>query len=326
MNNFIFKKKIAGNKKKYYLFGIQIYTKKIESEYVAPTIDMTTYFRLVPQNYLNLLTVNIIEHCNLNCINCSHFSSIAEEELLDTEEYRKDIKRIYELTEGKPHLISNIQLQGGEPLLHPQLTDFFAITREYFPDSDLSFVTNGILLNQQQEEFWLNCNKYNVKIAPTIYPINIKWDEIDDKAKKYNVMIDYGYVISETIEGKPKAIKTSWHWPMDLNGNKHPLYNFTHCNLGNNCVTLSHGRIFSCILPTGIKHFNKYFNKNLKITKADYIDIYKAKNLNEVLNFISKPFPFCRYCDVPKRTYGHKWACHAKSQTKNPISIKEWTL
>ena len=342
MSNFIFRKKETETHRKYYFLGIQIASRKKDKHQneTPSSLYLEPYLRLIPQNFLNLLVINIVEHCNLNCKNCSHFSSIAEKEFLDIKTYRNDIKRVYELTEDRPYLIPNIQLQGGEPLLHPQLTEFFATTREYFPDSDLIMVTNAILLNQQKEEFWLDCHKYNVKIAPTVYPLNIKWDEIDEKAQKYDVLVDYGYVVGETIKGKPETLKTSWHWPMDLNGNKMPISNFSRCNLGNNCVSLSYGRIFPCILPTGIKHFNKYFNKNLKVTEADSIDIYKAKNLKEVLDFVSKPFPFCRYCDVDNRTFGHEWGYHTnirgeampfsdsdiEDSSNNKISIKEWTL
>ncbi len=71
---------------------------------------------------------------------------------------------------------------------------------------------------------------------------------------------------------------------------------------------MHHGKVYTCSLPTGIKHFNKYFNKNLEVTKADYIDIYEAKDLKEILEFVAKPIPFCRYCDVYHRTYNHPFA------------------
>lgn len=325
MKNFIFKTKTTETAKKYYLFGIQVYNKKIQSlDSTATNCDISSYLRFIPQNYLKLLLVNVVEQCNLNCINCCHFSSLASEEFLKLDSYERDIKRLLELTGNKPSLIQNIQLCGGEPLLHPELVKFFEISRKYFPDNQLTIVTNGILLNSQDDSFWVNCNKYNVTIAPTVYPIKIKWEEIEKKAKLHNVMLDYGYVLYETRQTKPDTLKTSWHWPFDLNGNKDPLINFSKCNVGNNCVTLHDGKIYTCSLPTGIKHFNKYFNKNLKVVDADGIDIYSAKSFKEILEFVSKPIPFCRYCDVQKRTFNHPWSCHTKND-KN-INIKEWTL
>ncbi|WP_252832299.1 hypothetical protein [Brachyspira pilosicoli] len=39
----------------------------------------------------------------------------------------------------------------------------------------------------------------------------------------------------------------------------------------------------------------------------DYIDIYKAKDYNEILQFLAKPVPFCRYCDVKKWKVVGNW-------------------
>lgn len=63
-----------------------------------------------------------MEHCNLKCAGCTHFSSIAKEEYLDIGEFQKDITRISELTNSRARFIN---LLGGEPLLHPQVEAFF---------------------------------------------------------------------------------------------------------------------------------------------------------------------------------------------------------
>ncbi len=230
----IFTEKITEKCTKYYFMGIQYKVK-----YNQNTVQdfPSSYLRLLPQNFLNLVLINIVEHCNLNCKNCCHFSSLAQEEFLDINIFEQDLKRLLELTKNRSYLIKNIQLCGGEPLLHPELIKFLEISRKYFPTSDITIVTNGILLNQQSEEFYRSCSNYNIKIAPTVYPIKVNWDAIEEKAKKYNFLINYGYVIGETRETRPENIKTSWHWPMDLLGNKDPLISFSHCNVGNNCVT-----------------------------------------------------------------------------------------
>lgn len=45
-------------------------------------------------------------------------------------------------------------------------------------------------------------------------------------------------------------------------------------------------------------HFNKFFDKNIPLVDKDGIDIYKAKSMKEILEFLSKPIPFCGYCKV----------------------------
>ena len=42
------------------------------------------------------------------------------------------------------------------------------------------------------------------------------------------------------------------------------------------------------------------------------IDIFKAKNKDEILEFMSRPIPFCRFCDVLRRKAGYKWETSEK--------------
>jgi hypothetical protein len=41
--------------------------------------------------------------------------------------------------------------------------------------------------------------------------------------------------------------------------------------------------------------------------EKDYINIYKAKNINGILNFLYKPVPFCRYRRISDSEHGLAW-------------------
>ena len=89
--------------------------------------------------------------------------------------------------------------------------------------------------------------------------------------------------------------------------------------MANHCIFLKQGRVYTCATAANIEHFNKFFNKNLKIMNKDSINIYKAKSMKDILNFLAKPIPFCKYCNVKERKFGgRKW-----KQGKREIS--EWT-
>jgi GDP-L-fucose synthase len=68
---------------------------------------------------------HLTEHCNLKCKRCSHFCNVAEKEFLDIAVFERDVARMRELC-GDDDLFE-IHLLGGEPLLHPQITDFVQI-------------------------------------------------------------------------------------------------------------------------------------------------------------------------------------------------------
>jgi sulfatase maturation enzyme AslB (radical SAM superfamily) len=73
--------------------------------------------------------VNLTEHCNLNCAYCGAFSPLAKESFYSVETFRNDCERLSRLTGGK---ILEVALAGGEPLLHPAVTDFLTIARSNF--------------------------------------------------------------------------------------------------------------------------------------------------------------------------------------------------
>jgi hypothetical protein len=70
-------------------------------------------------------------------------------------------------------------------------------------------------------------------------------------------------------------------------------------------------------LPLVVERFNKYFNQNIEVSENDYIDIYKANNLNEIVHFLCKAMPFCRYCKLDDWQIGVEWGVSKKE-------ISEW--
>jgi hypothetical protein len=261
------------------------------------------------QKNLAYFAVHIVEQCNLKCKYCGHFAPLAQEEFADIKVFEKDFARLSELLKAK---VDRIGLMGGEPLLHPQLNDFFYVARKYFPQTELQLVTNGILLLKQTEEFWRACKDNNIKIVNTKYPLPLDFGKIRKVAKKYDV----GFKYHDTINILPKK---SVHLPLDLEGKQDEYINFTKCSNANNYCFLHKGRLFTCSLPSNIRHFNNFFKKNIPLTNTDYVDIYKARSEEEVLDFLCRPIPFCRYCHVTKRTAGHRWQ-------KSKKDISEWTV
>jgi hypothetical protein len=104
---------------------------------------------------------------------------------------------------------------------------------------------------------------------------------------------------------------------MNMDGSLEPVKSFKLCHMANSCTALDDGKIYPCGTVSRIKYFNKYFKADFKVCDKDYIDIYKANNLDEILEFLCKPVPFCRYCDIDKWVHNIDWAVSRKD-------ISEW--
>lgn len=257
--------------------------------------------RITPRANIEKIEIHLAEHCNLNCQSCSHFSQLAEPEFANIEVFEKDIKRLSELSNGEVNII---HLMGGEPLLNPNIKRFFEIARKYFDKTEIKLITNGILLLKQDNSFWQSMKDNKITLAPTKYPIKIDWDKIKEICKDMNIKLIF-------FNGED-IVKTSFYSPLNLEGTENPEWNFRNCFLANNCLILENGRLYTCSYIPNIRHFNKFFNKNIPVSVNDYINIHKVRNYQEVLQFLAKPIPFCKYCDVKNRKYGITWKTSTK--------------
>lgn len=252
--------------------------------------------------------VDLARHCNLNCKYCDHFSPLARVEFPEYEEFARDIERLSFLFKKRA---KRIFLLGGEPLLNPEITLFMRCVRICFPDTEISVFTNGLLLEKMGQEFWEECRESVIQIIITKYPIK---DGIYQRVEKRcrEEQIKWSYF------GNTMVCKYSYHYPLDLEGKQDARAMYLHCGNANECITLKNGKLYTCSVAPNIDSFNRYFHQNIELCAEDGIDIYQTDSRQEILNFLSHPIPFCRYCKVYERTDGHKWGVSKRT-------IDEWT-
>jgi organic radical activating enzyme len=261
---------------------------------------VTAGMRLKKRKTLRI-EVHITDHCNLNCKSCNVYSPLAAAGFLDIGRLQNDLKRLSELTGG---VLEDILMIGGEPLLHPKITEICKITREYFPKVKIGIITNGLLLQKMDAVFWKTCKEYNINITITKYPIKLDMESIKYHAKLFEVSLNILYEKSE---------RAFYVVPFDANGNQNPKKSFKYCCIANRCIILRDGKL-SCNPVLYINRINSHFNINLTVSENDYIDIYTAENIDKILAFLSKEMPFCRYCDVMHTRFGQKWAVSKKER------------
>ena len=253
--------------------------------------------------------IDLTDHCNLNCKGCDVFSSVAEEYCLDLDELEKDLKRVAALFDNGND-IKTLYLLGGEPLLHPDINRAMKIARQYFPKAFIAIITNGLLLKNEPESFWNTCKAHNIAITPTWYPINVDYDELGKIAEKHGV--EYHLFGVSAAGGRTLA-----HYPLDLSGSQDPLRSYLACWEGNECIVLRNHRFWTCSIAPHFPIFNKHFDKHIPLNEDDGIDIYKAKDQQEIREFLAQPREFCKYCNSAGRTQDHPWE-------RTEGKIEEW--
>ena len=175
-------------------------------------------------------------------------------------------------------------------------------TREAFPDVDLTeirLISNGILVNSMKPEFWEALSKYNIILSVTKYPLKLDYELMKKTADKYNAMFEF-------YDNTDKE-QVWYNIKLQEDGKRNPKRSYFKCFVSNNCIMLKEGKLYTCTLIPNIEHFNKYFDKNFEVCDEDYIDIYKVKDKDQIFDFLSKPVPFCRYCNPDVKDYSLEW-------------------
>jgi len=265
------------------------------------------YLKAAPQPILEGISYNVVSHCNLNCKHCTHFAAIVDKHIVPPEVIYADLTHLSKLTEGA---ISLLKLLGGEPLLHPQLTEILVNVRKIFPNTYIKILTNAILLPRQDEVFWKACHDNEIELTVTKYPINLNYAKIEQIAKQYNVEYVYHAHTDEVT-------KTMSKMPIDPKGLQDPKRSFWRCRQANKCSLCLEGNIYPCPMVHNAKYFNKAFGTNMIVNKKDYLPLYEIESYEQLLTFLSTPKPFCRYCDSNHVVENLPWGLSEKK-------IEEW--
>lgn len=253
------------------------------------------------------LEVHLAEHCNLNCKGCSHFSSLAEKELMEVEVFEKDMARMAQLFDE--HDIRNIKLLGGEPLLHPQVNEFMKISFNYFPNIQRELVSNGLLLMNMPESFWKTCRETRTSIYLSRYPVPLDFDAIERYAFAKEVKL---------VIYPRESTKIFRKDVYDLGGSQDESLSHSVCELFGYCCQLHKGRFYPCSISAYFHHFNRFFNLEIPLSSQNFIDIYNAKSKEDFFQLITSPIPCCSYCNMGAKKFNVKWE-YSKKQ------INEWT-
>lgn len=243
------------------------------------------------------LEIHLSEHCNLNCIGCTHYSPLAEHSFCDCDQLDVNLQKLSKIQDQ----FETILLLGGEPLLNPDAVRVFAIARKHFKTVNLKVVTNGVpLLRKLPEDFWQACRDYKVSICFTEYPINVDYAELKNLCWRNGVRTE--------IFHQPAWFKL-FRLNIKKTGNKLHYY---ICS-GSLCLNLLGNKLFSCPQSAYVEYLNKAFGYDFKHSKGDYITVDNISRFR-FRRFLLTPRPFCSYCVFPRPQVD--WRCSERKASE----------
>ena len=236
---------------------------------------------------IRYLETHIVDHCNLKCASCLHFSCLVEKPYFkDLESFEREAKRISEVCGDTNDIMYNIL--GGEPLLHPEVHKFPKIVRKYMPGADIVITTNGTLLNKLTDEQIDEINEVNTLMSVSNYHI-VDFEEVSKKFRRFSLM------------PREQMYSTCF----DLHGKQDPVNSYVHCDqqhkdLQWGCAVLRDGKLYPCPPSAYMDVFMNYFHLDLPEFREQGIDIFRH-SAEEIDKYLNEPTSACIYCKTTER-------------------------
>lgn len=251
---------------------------------------------LVYGTTLTYFETNVVDHCNLKCNGCTHFSNISEPKFVDANILYIHLCRLNDIF-GK---IVIFRILGGEPLLHPDIIHILNFSRKALPYSKIELVTNGLLLDKMTKDFFHALHRNNISVQISNYPptqnkINQLKETLSSFKIKYSIT---PMIINFTATLNPK-------------GTSDQENTFNNCR-HRHCTILRNDNIYICPISAYIDTYNKYFNKNITIPKG--INIY-SNSAKQILEYLNKSEETCKYCTIVANYIN--WGCSSNPKEQD---------
>ncbi|WP_270357068.1 radical SAM protein [Adlercreutzia equolifaciens] len=263
----------------------------------------------MPRHLIEHLDYHLVDHCNLNCRCCSTYSPIAPEKFADLETFRVDLERLHDILGDK---VLRLHLLGGEPLLHPDVESFMRVAREVFPIARIDVTTNGLMVAKMSDSFWNTMASCDIELKYTHYPVGVNYDALVARAKEHAV---FAYSAGE---GEIKCFRRI---PLNPKGASNVHQTYLRCPYVD-CPQLREGLLYRCPASAYADILNEAMRADgrsecFRRFPMDYLDLSESLTEVDVFEFLSRPIPFCQYCDMAKIDNSIPWGGSSRS-------ISEW--
>jgi organic radical activating enzyme len=98
------------------------------------------------RRYIKRLELHVTHACNLACESCSHYSNHNHHGHTSLS----DANRWMGVWSSRA-FVNEFHLLGGEPTIHPELTDFVRLVRRHWPETIIRIRTNGFFLHRHPD-------------------------------------------------------------------------------------------------------------------------------------------------------------------------------
>ena len=231
--------------------------------------------------------LHIAEHCNLKCANCCNMSPLVAERTLSVAE----VERLVTQMAGVLHA-DVIKIMGGEPLLHPELTEVLRVLRASGIADRVRLFTNGLLLAGMPDAFWealdeLTISNYtSAPVKPAVLAMVRERSRRHDFVLNVKPVDEFTQVLSPRYEADDAAVERT----------------FARCWLRHRCLVVRDRRFYMCTRAAYAEDFLQRVAHEAPPVpldrSGDGIGIDTHDLADALASYLNREAPLgaCRYC------------------------------
>lgn len=237
----------------------------------------------------------ITQVCNLSCRGCSNYSDLKHKGYVPWQQGRQ----WFESWQQRMHF-DDIGIMGGEPFINPEWRDWLYGTRQLWPNSQIRFTTNGLLLFKQPDIMPILQDIGNIVFKITVHVENA---ELENWIHEFLARHDWRSVTEFGIDRwqLPNRIRFQLNRPDKfvqpfqndyanmMPWKSDPQKAFANC-VQQTCPLLYKGRIYKCSTSALLKDtLNRFGNPNLDAWVPFITDgVSPDSDQNELQQFVAR--------------------------------------
>lgn len=238
----------------------------------------------------------LVDHCNLRCAHCSHFSPFMKAWAPTLEEFKKDLAALAEVME-----IGRFRILGGEPLLSRQLPEFIDAIRESGVARKVGICTNGVIIHKTKPETLAKLDWVDVSLYPGTVPdsatIAANAKEVCGKLDLRLSLFDKPEFRYQIID-EPISDRDTVQAIFDSCRMAHGGWDIFH----DGCHTIYRGHYYRCNRPAYTQRYLESQGKAPEglpdFKEVDGVDLHQPNLHQRLLDYLlsEKPLEACKWC------------------------------
>lgn len=256
---------------------------------VLPTSQRKQYEREDGRIRVEAFELHVTEHCNLRCTHCCNMSPYVAERTLDVAE----IERL--CTVMAEHLrVDVFKIMGGEPLLHPEITQVVHAIRRTGISNTVRLFTNGLLLHKMNDDFWHALDELTISsyASAPVKPAHLEIAHA--KAREFDFVLNV----------KPVAEFSEVMRAERVNDDDAVRATYEACWLRHRCLVVRGGKFTMCTRAAYAEEFHntllhsEYPEDRDRALLEDGVPLSAPDLGNALLAYLNRSAPLasCRFC------------------------------